>query len=116
MLEKLSVIRCAVADMEASVKFYRDVLGLPLKSESPSWSEFDLGSNTLALHKNRPDTPQPAGGWVLSFEVKDIKAARGRLEAAGVTIPGDFHEIPGGITLGTLDPDGNPLDIIQYTG
>ena len=29
-----------VADMEKAVKFYRDVLGLQLKFESPGWSEF----------------------------------------------------------------------------
>ena len=116
MLKGLNVIRCSVADMEASVKFYRDLLGLPLKSESPGWSEFDLGSNILALHRARLDTPQPVGGWVVSFQVDDIKAARSRLEAAAVAIPGDFHDIPGGVTLGIEDPDGNPLDLIQYTG
>jgi lactoylglutathione lyase len=39
-----------VADMEKAVKFYRDTLGLPLKSQSPGWSEFVTGETTLALH------------------------------------------------------------------
>ena len=116
MLKMLSTLRCSVADMEALVRLYRDVLGLPLKSESPGWSEFDLGSAILGLHRARPDTPRPVGGWVMSFEVDGLKAARSRLEAAGVTIPDDFHEIPGGVTLGIEDPDGNPLDMVQYTG
>ena len=29
-----------VAEMDKAVKFYRDVLGLQLKFESPGWSEF----------------------------------------------------------------------------
>src|SRR5215212_7188094 len=39
-----------VADMERAIAFHRDVLGLPLKFESPFWSEFDTGGTTLALH------------------------------------------------------------------
>ena len=29
-----------VSDMNRSVSFYRDVLGLPLRFESPEWTEF----------------------------------------------------------------------------
>jgi lactoylglutathione lyase len=37
-----------VDDTNRAVKFYRDVLGLPLKFESPGWSEFVTGETTLA--------------------------------------------------------------------
>jgi len=51
-----------VADMQEAVKFYRDVLGLTLKFESPGWSEFVTGETTLALHpasdKNPNETPR----------------------------------------------------------
>ena len=39
-----------VSDMNRSVTFYRDVLGLPLKFESPGWTEFATEGATLALH------------------------------------------------------------------
>ena len=39
-----------VADMDRAAKFYRDVLGLPLKFQSPGWSEFETGDTILALH------------------------------------------------------------------
>ena len=29
-----------VSDMQRSLSFYRDVLGIPLKFESPGWTEF----------------------------------------------------------------------------
>jgi catechol 2,3-dioxygenase-like lactoylglutathione lyase family enzyme len=48
-----------VADMDKAVKFYRDVLGLKLKFESPDWSEFVTGETTLALH---PASPSGVGG------------------------------------------------------
>src|SRR5678816_3678782 len=39
-----------VADMARAIAFHRDVLGLPLKFQSPEWSEFATGQTTLALH------------------------------------------------------------------
>ena len=35
MLKKLTTLIVYVGDMERSVPFYRDVLGLPLQAESP---------------------------------------------------------------------------------
>jgi len=42
-----------VSDMQRSVAFYRDVLGMPLKFESPGWSEFATQGATLALHASK---------------------------------------------------------------
>ena len=39
-----------VSDMKRAVSFYREVLGLPLKFESPGWTEFATDGATLALH------------------------------------------------------------------
>jgi catechol 2,3-dioxygenase-like lactoylglutathione lyase family enzyme len=39
-----------VSDMTRAVSFYRDVLGIPLKFESPGWSEFATDGAILALH------------------------------------------------------------------
>jgi catechol 2,3-dioxygenase-like lactoylglutathione lyase family enzyme len=41
-----------VSDMKQSVFFYRDVLGLPLRFESPGWTEFATDGATLALHRS----------------------------------------------------------------
>ena len=46
-----------VADMDKAVKFYRDVVGLTLKFESPGWSEFSTGETTLALHPASEKNP-----------------------------------------------------------
>lgn len=39
-----------VSDMARSVAFYRDIVGMPLKFESPGWTEFDTDGATWALH------------------------------------------------------------------
>jgi catechol 2,3-dioxygenase-like lactoylglutathione lyase family enzyme len=52
-----------VADMNRAVKFYRDVLGLSLKFESPGWSEFITGETTLALHPASEKIPRESLNW-----------------------------------------------------
>lgn len=52
-----------VSDMKRAVSFYRDVMGLALRFESPGWTEFATDGATLALHttemsSSETDTPQ----------------------------------------------------------
>jgi lactoylglutathione lyase len=67
-----------VSDMKRSVEFYRDVLGLPLKFESPEWTEFATEGTTLALHGKRENSsqasgdPTPAGSCHAGFMVDSI--------------------------------------------
>jgi len=68
---KLNYVIKFVADMDRAVKFHRDVLGLPLKFESPGWSEFVTGETTLALHP--ASAKNPAGAVELGFTVADIQ-------------------------------------------
>src|ERR1700736_4787926 len=68
---KLSYTIKFVADMNRAVKFYRDTLGLPLKFESPGWSEFATGETTLALHP--ASEKNPAGTVELGFTVPNLE-------------------------------------------
>ena len=71
-----------VADMDKAVKFYRDVLGLKMKFESPGWSEFVTGETTLALHP--ASEKNPAGKVELGFTVADVEAFYREMTAKGV--------------------------------
>ena len=72
-----------VADMQRAVHFYRDVLGLPLKFQSPEWSEFATGETTLALHL--ASATHPAGMVQLGFRVPDLQAFYLAMTAQGIT-------------------------------
>jgi len=49
-----------VSDMSRSVAFYRDAVGLPLRFESPGWTEFATEGATLALHAGGEGVPRRA--------------------------------------------------------
>jgi lactoylglutathione lyase len=68
--------------MNKAVKFYRIILGLRLKFESPGWSEFVTGETTLALHP--VSDKNPAGKVELGFTVADVEAFYRDMSAKGV--------------------------------
>lgn len=54
---RLSYAIVFVSDMKSAVAFYRDVVGLPLRFESPGWTEFATEGATLALHVQTEGEP-----------------------------------------------------------
>jgi lactoylglutathione lyase len=85
MQTKLNYAIEFVADMDRAVKFYRDVIGLSLKFESPGWSEFATGDTTLALHP--ASQKNPAGRVELGFNVVDLQKFYEDMRAKGVKFP-----------------------------
>lgn len=116
---KLSVVMITVSDMSRSVAFYRDVLGLPLRFESPDWSEFDTETVTLALHgggvpAEQGQLPRGVAGTVSTgWYVEDIESVCAALKAKGVRFVMEPTAREGeGIKLATfLDPDGCALSL-----
>ncbi len=93
-----------VANMDKAVKFHRDVLGLKLKFESPSWSEFVTGETTLALH---PASDRLAGKVELGFTVADVEAFYREMSAKGVlfSMPPKKQDF-GGVLAQFVDSEG----------
>jgi len=82
MSARLSYAIKFVDDMDRAVRFYRDVLGLPLKFQSPGWSEFVTGETTLALHP--ASQKNPAGTVELGFAAQDLSQFYEELTQKGV--------------------------------
>ena len=85
MAPQLSYVMEFVSDMERAVKFYRDVIGLPLKFQSPDWSEFSTGNTTLALHP--ASEKSPAGKVEVGFTVENLQEFYEQMSARGVRFP-----------------------------
>jgi lactoylglutathione lyase len=94
-----------VSDMGKAVKFFRDVLGLQLKFESPGWSEFVTGETILALHLD--SAKNPAGTIELGFNVADVEGFYREMSAKGVlfTMPPTKQDF-GGVLAQFTDSEG----------
>lgn len=120
-MKKLEYAIVFVSDMARSVAFYRDTLGLPLKFESPHWTEFSTEGTTLALHPADSVSPgrtspghNPAGSCHPGFQVPDLDAFHKKMEAAGVKCihPPKVEDFGGKLAL-YADPDGLPIGFAE---
>lgn len=82
MAPRLRYVIEYVADMERAVHFYRDLLGLPVRFESPEWTEVSTGEITLALYPS--SEVNPPGTLQLGFTAGDLQAACQQLVERGV--------------------------------
>jgi len=117
-MKKIDYTIVFVSDMKRAVEFYRDVLGLPLKFESPDWTEFATEGSTLALHGKAKPAPSsapdrmPAGTCCPGFVVEDIDAFHQQVTASRARCiqPPKTEEF-GGRLAGYADPDGLPISV-----
>jgi lactoylglutathione lyase len=123
MFKQIDYTMVVVSDMQRSVEFYRDKLGIPLKFQSPDWTEFQTGATTLALHGGgvagtAPPTGDPtkqAGSCSIGFNVDDVDKTYEELKAKGIHFVMPPTQRGGeGIKLAVgLDPDGLPIAFAQ---
>ena len=81
-----------VGDIEAAVKWYRDVLGLPHLYTFGNLAFFDCHGTRLFLSAGVKEVGEP-GDSVLYFRTDDIEATCRQLTERGVTFHGAPHMI-----------------------
>jgi lactoylglutathione lyase len=124
-MNKQPYVMVMVSDMKRSVRFYKELLGLKLRSESSEWTEFETGDATIALHgggvkrkvaKGPSKTSDLAGTCSLGFVVDNLDRVFQELKSKGVTFAMPPREREGeGIKLAVcLDPDGLPISLSQH--
>jgi len=112
-----------VSDMDRSVAFYRDVVGLPLKFESTHWTEFSTDGATLALHKSAApttDAPEPdelpAGRCRPGLQVPDLDEFHQRMVSHDVPCVEPPAEVFGARVAQYRDPDGLAFSVSEARG
>lgn len=100
-----------VRDMTVATAFYRDVLDLPLRFESPHWTEFETEGTTLALHLTEEASPAErkptaAGTVRFGFQAPDLDAFHKRMLERGVTCLQEPQMQFGAKIAQYADPDG----------
>ena len=106
-----------VRDVERSVRFYTETLGLPLRSrEGEDAAELDAAGLCLRLHRKRLEIPDDgSGNAALGLEVEDVEAVRAVLASRGAPMGRVLTTGHGAMVLFD-DPDGNHLYVFQRQG
>ncbi len=126
-IHRIWTVRVFVANQEAAISFFRDVLELPVILYAPRFGWVELGPGDerakIAFVEPNPDADPILYEWQLgqigrdtgiTFEVKDINGFYKKMKVRGVR----FHMLPeempwGGFMAGFEDPDGNRCNIVE---
>ena len=112
MVTEFKHVMLMVRDIPASVKFYSEGLGIPVKLSTPAWAELDANGTTIALHAAESDATVGSSP-ILSFHVDDIQAAIATLEGLGATLEGRVREPSFGKVAAIRTPDGHLVSLLQ---
>lgn len=116
-LGPLGQIHVSVTDLDRSVAFYRDVLGVPFLFQVPGQPMAFFRSGDVRIYLGVPESPEFRTHCVLYFRVDDVDTERDRLVDAGLTV-GPPHVVDrDGVTelwMASLkDPDGHHLLLME---
>jgi lactoylglutathione lyase len=112
-VSNLGVVYLYVRDMERSIAFYRDLLGIPLAGDE-HWAETAFpGGTRFALHAAHEGVGELSSGTVhVDFEVEDADAAAEILREHGVAV-GEPLRDTWGTAVEVVDPDGYTISLFQ---
>ena len=114
MINKISFISYSVSDLERSIVFYRDLLGLKLLLNNDTWAEFNIDGQRLAIHKEKinSDVNHQSGATVY-FEAIPIENMIKALQSKGIIFNGEVEVYPYGKLILFSDLDNNSLGLYE---
>ena len=112
--KRVGAVILLVSDMENSIKFYKETLNLPLKSQSEDWTEFFSNGTVLALHPaKKKNTSKTGSNTLIGFMVDDLDATAKYLNEKNVKFFKEPKDEPFGKHAIIQDPDGHLISIAQ---
>ncbi|MBC8251982.1 MAG: VOC family protein [Candidatus Nitrosopelagicus sp.] len=117
-IKRIGNIILEVKDLDASIKFYHEVLGMPIKNERRNWIDLGQASGgVLSLHPASITTsqtqPSRENGILIGLTVGDLHSAMDELNAAKIEVFKDIQERQAGKNAVILDPDGYMISLFE---
>ena len=102
-----------VADLDAAIAFYRDILGFPFRSRD-AVARFDLDGVAFELVPAEDRSRLTGtGNGRLTLRVDDLEETLSELRRKGVAT-GGIHVKDNGRLASLFDPDGNEMTLWEY--
>jgi lactoylglutathione lyase len=123
MFRRISAIILLVKDLNKSIDFYNNVLGMEKKQESEDWVEFMKQGTVLALHpigkKSKSDEQRKisrnakSGNILIGFNVSDLESVCNDLNKKNVKFYKDLKNESFGKHAIIEDPEGNLISLAE---
>ncbi len=119
MINKLYALCLLVENLDISLSFYTQILGLQVNSTDEGYVDFKLGDTLLAIFQKESATVMfpvehmnRGGSAVIAFEVEDVEKTCKELKEKGVIIFEGPKQMPWGQTVAYFkDPDENIWEV-----
>ena len=116
-IKKVGNVILAVSDIDKSLAFYHEIIGLPIKNQRRSWVDLGTSGALLSLHPASL-TAEHVGssidnGITIGFLVGDVQSAIDELKEKGVKIHRDIVEKEAGKNAVISDPDGYLISLFE---
>ncbi|MGI0082176.1 MAG: VOC family protein [Nitrosopumilaceae archaeon] len=115
-IKHLGSVIIAVSNLEKSIKFYNEIIGLPIKNKRAKWVELGKQGATVILHTaSRPINTGTSieNGIVIGLVVGDIDTAVQELKSQNVTVYRDVVSHKAGKNVIVLDPDKYMVSLFE---
>ncbi|MCH1607720.1 MAG: VOC family protein [Nitrosopumilus sp.] len=116
-VKKVGNVILAVKDLDKSIQFYNEIIGLPIKEQRRTWVDLGTSGALLSLHPASL-TAQHIGssienGISIGFLVGDLKSALEEMKTKNVTVYRDIVEKDAGKNAIILDPDQYMISLFE---
>ncbi len=116
-IKKLGNVILAVKDLDKSLEFYHEIIGLPIRNQRRTWIDLGTSGAIISLHPASL-TAEHIGssienGITLGFLVGDIKSAVEELKSKGIKIYREVVEREAGKNAIVLDPDDYLVSLFE---
>ena len=111
--QQVAMILLGVEELERSVVFYRDLMGLPFQGQGGGFARFGTGAVTLLLSEDLGRVVKPiAGATEVVFAVASVARSFEVLRQRGCPFLNEAREVtPGSWAASFVDPDGHRLTL-----
>lgn len=117
--KSMDLVWIVVKDFKEALKYYTEVLGLKLLSQSEEYNWAELrgpnGGSILGICSECDQSPIKAGqNAVVTFSVADIEKTKAELVSKGVKLIGETQTVPGHVIMQLIqDESGNLIHLCQ---
>lgn len=115
---ELAQLHISVSDLQRSVEFYRDMLGLEFLFEVPAQNMAFLQAGSVRIYLGVPEDPEHASHPLAYFRVDGVQEEYQRLIEAGVSKGTPPHRVHSDENAelwmaSVLDPDGHAVLLME---
>ena len=90
IIKRISNVILAVKDLQKSINFYHEVLGMPIKNQRENWVDLGQTGALLSLHPAKESEPHSGtsinNGVLVGLVIGDVESAVAELKEKNVKV------------------------------